>query len=456
MKNNLWNIGKFIVAIAFLGIMALSLTHNASAAPQTTGGTFVVSTYEDDNSPAYDGLTLREAILIANGGTGADGLDRHINDQEKAQLQGCTFDGAINNWTITGGCGKGFTDTIQFNIPSVHPIKWATTPPAVTEPTIIDAFSQPGAHANTAKKGDNAVRKILLDANNSYGFYLKGGYSTIRGFEITHFMTGIYVTDVGNNHIEGNFIHGADLSSTGVQLHWGSFNVVGGVTPAARNVLSDANYGMRVEQWSSFNQVQGNLIGTDLSGRHALGNTVMGIELTNTTFNLIGGETASAGNVIAFNAGQGIRVEYASSGNNIRHNSIFSNGTLGVDLGADGVTANDDQTAPPDADAGPNGFQNYPELTAADSATRTIKGRLFSKPHAQFTLEFFSGPSCDGSSHGDGKTFLYQKLVKTDQNGFVKFSVSFRKKFKAGSAITATATDPDGNTSEFSECKTAK
>lgn len=448
---------KFTAIATLLFLLAVSLTHNASAAPQTTGGTFTVNTTLDAIQTDST-LSLREAILLSNGGTGASGLNHGLSDGEKAQTKGCTFSNAQAPWLISGGCGVGVTDTIHFNLSGagVHSFAWAAATPNATEPVILDAFSQPGSKPNSLKHGDNAVRLIKLDASNSYGFYLSAGYSTIRGFEITHFSTGIYVTNVGNNLIVGNYIHGADLFSTGVHLHWGSFNTVGGTTPAARNILSDADYGMRIEQWSTFNIVQANLIGTDLSGKHSLGNLIMGVELTNTSFNLIGGDSATAANVIAFNANEGVRVEYASGNNNIRHNSIFSNGTLGIDLGLDGVTPNDDGTVPPDADTGANELQNYPELAAARSSTSTVKGKLYTAPNASMTLEFFMNSTCTVSSKPSGKTFLGQKIIKSNAAGVIKFTIILPKTFKASSGITATATDPSGNTSEFSQCITAK
>lgn len=452
MKNQLTKLIAFIALIVLL-----SLTHTASAAPRATGGTFTVNTTLDAIQ-SDSTLSLREAILLSNGGTGPNGLNHGLTDGEKAQTNGCTFSNNAAPWQISGGCGRALTDTIHFNIPGagVHTIKWLAATPGANEPVIIDAYSQPGSHANTLKHGDNAVRLITLDASNSYGFYLAAGYSTVRGFEITTYSSGIYVEKVGDDLIEGNYIHDADLFSTGIHLHWGDFNKIGGSAPAARNILSNADYGIRIEQWSTFNIVQGNLIGTDLSGKHAFGNAIAGIELSNTAFNLIGGESPAESNVIAFNYGKGVLVEYASSSNNIRHNSIFSNYGMGIDLGQDGtVTPNDDNTTPPDADTGANELQNFPELSAAISFTSTLKGKLFTAPNAAMTLEFFKNANCAPASMPAGKTFLAKKNIKSNAKGVIKFTIQLKKKFKPGSGITATATDPSGNTSEFSACKTA-
>jgi hypothetical protein len=80
----------------------------------------------------------------------------------------------------------------------------------------------------------------------------------------------------------------------------------------------------------------------------------------------------------------------SGSGNSIRQNSIFSNTGLGIDLGADGVTANDSL----DADAGANGLQNYPELyTSTYNATtneQTTTWWFNSTPNSTFTIDFYS------------------------------------------------------------------
>ena len=64
---------------------------------------------------------------------------------------------------------------------------------------------------------------------------------------------------------------------------------------------------------TSDNVVAGNLIGTDMTGEHALGNTDDGIYLANTTGNTIGGPTAASRNVIAADGLRGIELDSANS-----------------------------------------------------------------------------------------------------------------------------------------------
>jgi titin len=80
-----------------------------------------------------------------------------------------------------------------------------------------------------------------------------------------------------------------------------------------------------------------------------------------------------------------------------------------------------------------------------------VSGSLNSEANKTYRLEFFANAGCDPSGHGEGKVFIGFTTVMTNPNdvafGPLDFSVSADRH-----VITATATDPDGNTSEFSVC----
>ena len=175
--------------------------------------------------------------------------------------------------------------------------------------------------------------------------------------------------------------------------------------------------------------VQGNDIGTDATGTHPLGNTGNGVNIQSNS-NTIGGTTPGAGNTIGFNTADGVLVD-TGTGNAIEQNSIFSNGGLGIDLINGG-----------------NNAQAAPMLTSAVSASGmlTIDGTLTSTADTTFTVELFSNPS--GSS--EGQTFLGWITVTTDSTGLATFSATLATSLPPGQVITATATDPLGDTSEFS------
>ncbi len=66
-----------------------------------------------------------------------------------------------------------------------------------------------------------------------------------------------------------------------------------------------------------------------------------------------------------------------------------------------------------------------------------------------FTLQFFANPTADPSGYGQGQTLLGTTTVTTDANGDASFQVVFPVPIAAGDAVSATATDSSGDTSEF-------
>jgi trimeric autotransporter adhesin len=275
-----------------------------------------------------------------------------------------------------------------------------------------------------------------------------------RGIVITLAATG--------NKVQGNFI-GTDAtgtkklanSSSGILLD-APGNQIGGATPGEGNLISGNNSdGMEI--FGQNNVVQGNRIGTDVGGTQPLGNADAGVYLVNTTGNLLGGTPTGAGNVIAFNDGDGVRVYGGGSASNgILGNSIFANAGLGINLlkndnQLDGVTPNDVN----DVDTGPNGLQNYPELTSAvvQGGQTTVTGQFNGTAFSSYRLEFFSSPAGDPSGFGEGQTFLGATTVTLGAGNTVAFTFTASVPVPAGHVITATASRVVGAafaTSEFS------
>ncbi len=278
------------------------------------------------------------------------------------------------------------------------------------------------------------------------------------------FGSGIVIGNgVSNNFVQGNLI-GTDATGTqplgngldGIQIS-GTNNTIGGTDPMARNVIS-ANgldgilFGSNNTVVSG-NVIQNNFIGTKIDGSSLLGNGRHGIYVVDSTNNSIGGVSSSVGNVIAGNQGAGVGVDIGGgpvTGLAIRGNSIFSNTGLGIDLNLDGVTQND----PCDPDIGANNLQNYPVITSASfgSGFVMLSGTLDSVPNTMFRLEFFSSAACDPSGFGEGQTFLGSAMVMTDGSCNASFGPLMFAIPSAHLFVTATATDPSNNTSEFSRC----
>src|SRR5262249_3343996 len=125
--------------------------------------------------------------------------------------------------------------------------------------------------------------------------------------------------------------------------------------------------------------IQGNYIGTDVTGTLPLGNTTSNITIAGSN-NTIGGTSNNAGNVIAFAGTNGIAVS-SGTGNAMEENSLFPTTGLGIDLAGHGATPND-LSPTPDADAGANNLQNFPIITVASvsGSSLTIKYSVPSDP----------------------------------------------------------------------------
>jgi hypothetical protein len=205
---------------------------------------------------------------------------------------------------------------------------------------------------------------------------------------------------------------------------------------------------------TTVNKVQGNVIGTDLTGTLSLGNALDGLDLVNgAASNTVGGTGAGTGNTIAFNGGVGVVVgssatDSTTTGNGILGNAIYANAALGIDLGADGPTPNHAMNP----DVGPNNRQNYPVLTSVtvSGGTTTITGTLHSAASKTNRIEFFSNTTADPSGYGQGQTYLGFTTVTTNSSGDASFTAVLSLTLSSGLSVAATATDPGNNTSEFS------
>lgn len=190
--------------------------------------------------------------------------------------------------------------------------------------------------------------------------------------------------------------------------------------------------------------IKGNFIGVTPGGS-AVGNGSNGIMIPCST-STIGGTNPSDGNTIAYNQRAGIVVTGRATDVRILRNSMYNNGTIAIDLSNDGITLNDLK----DPDTGPNNLQNYPvisySMTACDGATKTAPGTFNSTPNTVFTIDYYANPSWSPTSGllREGEQWVSNETITTDANGDATFHLP-------GSIVnpSATATDPNGNTSEF-------
>ena len=369
-------------------------------------------------------------------------------------------------------------DTIAFNIPGtgVRTIRPLSPLPTITDPLLIDGYTQPGSSPNTAATGHNGVLLIQLDGsatNFSQALRIEAGDSIVRGLVINRFganapdfSAAIMITGRGGNHIEGNFI-GTDPTGfldrgnlgSAVVIFRSSDNIIGGTSAAARNVISANHqaggtsgeavllYGDGVLVFSG-NRIEGNLLGTAADGRTALGNSGCAVRFGQPVWNTtIGGTAPGAGNVIAFNAaadaprdacGVDDPLKFGNpTGIAILGNSIHSN--FGLGIGGNLLNS-------------PDGRGNFPFLSSAISSNglTTIRGRLQGVSNVTHRIEFFANDVMDPSGFGEGKVFLGATNATTDSNGFTVFTGVVGITLSTTQFVTATATDDRNNTSEFS------
>ena len=269
------------------------------------------------------------------------------------------------------------------------------------------------------------------------------------------------------NLVEGNLIgtdktglHAIPNAQEGVAILGATGNTIGGTTAAASNLISANHWGVRLDgiRSATANLVEGNLIGTDITGKAPLGNEVNGVIVSNNASgNTIGGTVSGAGNTIAFNVLAGVSVE-SGTGNSILSNSIWANGHLGIDLVAPGDPPNGVTPNAPGVRSGPNNLQNYPVLTTAigGGPSSSIQATLNSLPSTSFLIQFFTSQIPDPSGFGQGQTSIGSTTVTTDASGNTPITFDLLNSLPANIWVTATATNTlTGDTSEFSNAISA-
>jgi hypothetical protein len=195
--------------------------------------------------------------------------------------------------------------------------------------------------------------------------------------------------------------------------------------------------------------VQGNRIGTTADGAGPLRNARHGIDIHESSGATIGGLGAGEGNVIANNGESGINISSSGIANVIRGNSISRNGR-GIDLNENGASPND----PGDADDGANHLQNFPILqSVTPGATTHVAGKFNSQPSTTYDLDFYVNPACSNFPREllQGETYMGSTQVTTDGSGHAAIDVTIPFATNPGERVSVTATDPSGNTSEFSQ-----
>ena len=312
-----------------------------------------------------------------------------------------------------------------------------------------------GQSGITINTSNTTIKNNLISGNSTIsptgGIDIFGGLSA-TGNQIIGNKIG---TNISGDSKLGN--NGSGIRIRSVQ------NVIGGVGNEDFNIIAgNSGNGIFILTLSfeaGENNILGNYIGTNPNEIATIGNGFNGIALAGSSDNKIGNASEDGANVIAYNQRNAILIDNLNTdtpvGNSILNNSIFSNQWNGIDLGNDGITTNDAD----DADAGPNNLQNFPELSTATLNTAndeiTLNYQVTSDPaNASYPLEIEVYLN-DGA--GEGKDFIGRDTYLQTDFGTEKqaiITIPAGLAISAGDEITLTATDANGNTSEFGDIAT--
>jgi hypothetical protein len=244
-------------------------------------------------------------------------------------------------------------DTIAFNIvgSGVQTIVPATPLPPITDAVTVDGYTQPGSSPNTnaVGLGLNTVLRIEIAGTAAAGNGLEARANgvTFRGLAVNRFsqdqVGGNLPFDHANLVVEGCFIGASPDGLLGYPGGNGVSNSdlgarIGGLTPAQRNLISLAAISNGVSMHYG-GVIQGNLIGTDISGARGMPGTTgnaIGISLSGASPITVGGADPNAPNVVAgMDIGIGLGTAFATvQGNFIGVDAaqagVISSGTYGI------------------------------------------------------------------------------------------------------------------------------
>ncbi len=317
--------------------------------------------------------------------------------------------------------------------------------------------------------GDNLAngRDLTIAGNQGNGVRLSGIGAQLNSV----ISSGIGVIKIGNAFKKvGNVLNG-------IMIENAPNNIVGGAVGSFGNkIAGNLKNGVFISGAQSIgNTVKRNLIGTDqVLLSPAFGNILNGVRITSgANNNTIGGNETDGGNTIGGNGGNGIQIDDETTGqrsegtphsinNLVRNNSIFMNTRGGIVFGINGFVYNDSQ----DPDEGPNRGQNYPQLSQFQidqTGQACVQVFVDTDPsNANYgsnglTVEFFLSNTFGQGlrSLGTGDTTWTAADYSNGVDKTICIGDAAVLGISASDILTSTATDADGNTSQFSPVASA-
>src|SRR6185436_6007278 len=303
---------KFSIGSGVQTIAPLSPLPNIAAANVTIDGT---------TQPGYSGTPLIELSGVSAGAT-SRGLTLAAGS---ATVRGLV----IRDFTAPYPNGYAIYITSSNNTVAGNYLGTNAAGTAASANRVGVVLEGAGVTGNTIG-GLTASDRNLISGNSASGVSIENGPSN-------NVVLGNYIgTDVTGAADLGNAFNGVNIESANA-------NTIGGTSAAARNIIS-GNDSPNVNIWvgASANLVQGNYIGTDVTGTAALGDWV-GVNIEGgATGNFVGGTTAGAGNVISGNGWDGVLITGSGTDGNFVQGNIagldhtggaaLPNGSCGIAL----------------------------------------------------------------------------------------------------------------------------
>jgi CSLREA domain-containing protein len=431
------------------GTSALASNHGYGIELTTAGNTVVGNTISGNQYGVYlDGTSSVSGNVIAGNliGTTASGTGAVGNSD------GVVLSGSVTNNTIGGNVAAERNIISGNNVGVIVFLQNGATD------SIIGNYI--GLDVNGNADGNDTGVYVTASTN---GLTVGGTRPSMRNIISGNATDGVNFNTLQppGNSLLGNYIGtspdglSARPNGVGVLLNTAAYVNIGNGSGGGNLISGNSGAGVSLTSVSissptQLNTVAGNSIGVDVNGA-PLSNQIGVLIDYYSQNNLIGGPSG-AGNVVRSNTQAGIVIKEGVN-HRIQANAIDGNGALGIDLGGDGVTANDVG----DSDTGPNQLQNYPviALASSDGINSWFSGSLATAQSTSYTLEFFASPSCDPSGNGQGAMYVGSLTTNTDASGNASF-VAVLPVATAGMVVTATAYNASSGTSEFSACHTIK
>jgi titin len=336
----------------------------------------------------------RDGIRIQGGGTNSIQGNYLGTDATGTNSLGNTEGGVYvyrSSGNLIGGTNTSSRNVISGNANGIY-IDDGSLPALGSGNVVQGNFIGVTAAGTKALGNVNSGVYVITAPGNFIGGTLPGAGNLISGNGIS----GIYLYNAGTtgNVIQGNFI-GTDVTGTlavsnhldGVTINNAAGNIVGGTAAGSQNVISgNADRGVLIlNRGATNNMVQGNFIGTDVTGKLALGNNTNGVAISGAAGNLVGGTGPAAGNLISGNQQSGVLIINAGAANNFVQGNFIGTDVTGTNALAnsfngvtvDGVAGNTiGGTIAGSANVISGNSQNGIYLVDAGGGTNVVQGNF--------------------------------------------------------------------------------